>query len=132
MHVWESRPGDVETYRLGSGSKQERVIGVAAAIRELNLPARRVDCRYARAQVQIDFVVFIEFLRSEWVRLVGCGAGEKALRQVGPVARHRLIRAQHRDAAGVAFAAKHLGGCIARRTTSDDNDRRWYAGRQRS
>ena len=24
MHVWESRTRDVETYRLGSGSKQER------------------------------------------------------------------------------------------------------------
>jgi hypothetical protein len=74
MHVWESRPGDVETNRLGSGRKQERVIGVTAAISELNLPARRVDCRYARAQVQIDFVVFIKFRRSERVRIVGRGA----------------------------------------------------------
>ena len=74
MHVWENCPRDVETHWLGSGSKQERVIGVTAAIRELNLPARRVDCRYARAKVQSDFVVFIEFLRSERVRLVGCGA----------------------------------------------------------
>ena len=74
MHVRESRPGDVETHRLGSGSKQERLIGVTAAIRELNLPGRRVDCRYARAKVQIDFVVFVEFLRSERVQLVGRGA----------------------------------------------------------
>ena len=85
MHVWESRTGDVETYRLGSSSKQERVVSVTAAVRELNVPARRVDCRYARAEVQIDFVVLVEFLRSERVRLVGCSAGEKALRQVGPV-----------------------------------------------
>ena len=59
---------------LGSGREQERVIGVVAAIRELNLLARRVDCRYARVEMQSDFVVFIEFLRSERVRLVGCGA----------------------------------------------------------
>jgi hypothetical protein len=74
MHVWESRTGDVEAYRLGSGSKQERVIGVTAAVRELNLSSRRVDCRYARAQVQSDFVVFIEFRRPERVRLIGRGA----------------------------------------------------------
>ena len=70
MHVWESGPGGVEMHWLGSGREQERVIGVVAAIRELNLPARRVDCRYARAQMQIDFVVFIEFPRSEWVVII--------------------------------------------------------------
>jgi hypothetical protein len=74
MHMWESRTGDVETYRLGSGSKQERVKGVTPTICELNLSARRVDCRYARAKVQIDFVIFIEFPRSEWVRIIGRGA----------------------------------------------------------
>ena len=68
MHVWKSRTRDIETYWRGSGSKQERFIGVAAAICELNLPASRVDCRYARAQVQIDFTVFIESRRSERVR----------------------------------------------------------------
>jgi hypothetical protein len=51
MHVRESGSGDVETHRLGSGSKQERLIGVAAALREPNLPGRRVDCRYVRAQM---------------------------------------------------------------------------------
>ena len=75
--MWESGPRDVETYWLGSRSKQERVIGVTAAIREPNLPGRRVDCRYARAKVQIDFVVFIEFRRPEKVRLVGRGAPER-------------------------------------------------------
>jgi hypothetical protein len=73
MHVWESRTRDVETHRLGSGRKEERVIGVTAAICELNLPARRVDCRYECIQVQSDFMIFIEFRRSERVRLVGCG-----------------------------------------------------------
>src|SRR5665213_630099 len=74
MHVWESRPGDAETDWLGSGRKQQRVIGMTAAIGEMNLSGRRVDCRHACAQVQSDFVVFIEFERSERVRLVGCGA----------------------------------------------------------
>ena len=75
-------------------------------------------------------MVLIEFRRPEKVRLVGRSAGEIALRQVRPVAGHRLIGAPHRNAAAVALAAERLRSGIAGRAAPDDNDRSRDASRR--
>ena len=55
VDVREIASGNVEPHRLGAGGEQERVVGVAAAVRELHLPARRVDRGDARAQAADRF-----------------------------------------------------------------------------
>ena len=51
-------------HRLGAGSYEKRTVSVAAAVLELDLAAFRVDRRGARAEMQIDAVLLVEFRRA--------------------------------------------------------------------
>ena len=70
----------------------------------------------------------VELGRSERNPLLGRGAGEIVLRQIGPIVGRRVVGAQHREAAGVAFPPQHLGGSVARGAAADDDDRRRQPG----
>src|SRR6185437_530546 len=129
MHVRESRTGHIETYRVGAGGEEEGPgIGVPPAIRPLYMSASYVDRGHARAEVQVNFVLFIEFRRPEEIRLLGRGAGKIALREVGPVARQRLVGTQHCDAVGITLAAKRFRSGVSGRTAADNNNRSWRVG----
>jgi len=93
------------------------------AIGELHAPACRIDRGDPCAQLQVDVVLSVEFRRPEGVRRIGRGAGEITFRQVGPIARQRLVGAQHRYVAGMALLTKRFGRCVAGRAPTHDDDR---------
>ncbi len=92
------------------------------AVREPDLAGLGIDRRCAGAELQLDPVLAIEFGRTQRYPFLGCGAGEIVLGEIGPVVRPRLVRAQHRDRAGVALAPQHLGRRVSRGTAADDDD----------
>ena len=121
VHVRKVSAGYREAHRLGSGGKQERVIGITAATLEPYIATCCVDRRDTRAQAHIDCVLFVEFCRAEQIRLLGRGAGQIALRQIGAVTGRRRISTQHRDAAGVALTTERFRGGIGGRATAHDH-----------
>src|SRR5271169_389837 len=94
-----------------------------AAVREPDLASLSIDRHRAGAEFQLDPALGEELGRAQrypFLRGVSC---EIVLGQIGPIVRPRVVGAQHRDRAGVAFAPQHLGCGIYRGTTADDNDR---------
>jgi hypothetical protein len=121
VDVRQLATGHIEPHRLGAGGDEERVVGLATTVLELDLVSRRVDCRGARAETQLDAVLPVEFRRAQRDPLFGRVAGEIVLRQIRPVVGRRGIAAQHRDAAGIALAAQRLGGAAAGRASAEDD-----------
>ena len=110
----------------------------AAHRRRWRLPSASCTCRLlvsmrgdARVQLQVDVVLLVELRRSQRIPLRGRAAREIALRKIRAIARHRFVGAQHREATGVALAAKRLGSGVARGAAADDHDRFRHAGRRR-
>ena len=67
VHVREITSGYLEPHRVCAGGEKERAIGEPAAIRQLYIPAPYIDRGHACTQAQVNFVVFIEFRRSEQI-----------------------------------------------------------------
>jgi hypothetical protein len=80
----EIAAGQREPHRLGAGREQQRVIGMAAPLRGLDLPAPRIDGRDARAKLEIDLVLAIELGRAQGNPVFGSAAGKIVLGEVRP------------------------------------------------
>ena len=89
-------------HAAGRGMQQ-----LAAAI-ECNETRRRIDRRDARPKLQVDALLGVELVRPQRDPLVLRLAGQELLRQVRAIGRRRVVGADHRDRAVVAFAAEHL------------------------
>lgn len=50
----------LQPHRLGAGGKQQRIVRVPSAVRELHAPVRRVDGGNARLQLQVYALLAIE------------------------------------------------------------------------
>ncbi len=122
VDVRQLAAGHIEPNRLGAGRHEQRVVGLATAVLELDLATCRIDRRGARAEMQLDAVLPIEFRRAQRDPLLGRAAGQVVLRQIRPVVGCRAIGTQYRDAPSIALAAQRLGGAVARRAAPQNDD----------
>ena len=95
--------GNAKPDRLGAGGQEQGAVAVPAAVHKLDLASIGMDRNYASAEPQLDVVPVVELGRAQRYPFLGRIAGEIILGQIGPVARRRVIIAQHRDRAGIAL-----------------------------
>jgi hypothetical protein len=123
--------GERQAHRLRPGCEQQPVIGEFAAARGLDLARTRIDPGNVLPQMQLNIVLGIETVRAQRYPVLRRAAGEIVFREIRPVDRHRIVIAQHHDAALVPLPPQCFGGGKAGRTTADDDDffRRFGGGR---
>jgi hypothetical protein len=112
----------VQPHRLGAGGQQERAIGQAAAIGQLQLALGGVDTHHLGSQAHVDVLLLIKLCRPQRQPLGGGGSGQKVLRQIRSVARQVRVAAEHRHRPGVAFTAQCFGSSLPGRTAAHDDD----------
>ena len=125
VHLRAVGARDRQTHRIGAGRNQQRAERAPRAAFEHNLSRADVDRRHARAEQQLD-APFREVLRRPQRNPVVLRmTGEIVFRQVRPIARRCIIRADHRDRAVISFPSEHVGRRQPGAAAADDDDGRW-------
>ena len=113
---------DRQFHRLGASRQQQAVEGNPAAIGKRDLARARIDTGRMRLQPQVDAIVSVKTLRPQRDPVLGRGAGEIILGEIGPVDGSGVVVAEHDNAAAILLAAEHLGGGETCRSASNDHD----------
>jgi hypothetical protein len=124
VHAALPRDWSRQPHRLGAGREQQSAKLERAAVVELDPAARGVDRRHATAEEEANFPLLVEFRGVKGDPIFRRGAGEIVLGEVGPVVRHLVLGADHRERALVALPAKPLRCGVARGARADDHHRR--------
>ena len=97
------------------------------AIGEHERPAfSRVDRGHCGLQFQVDLVLAIPIVTTQWHPLFRSAAGKIIFRQVWPVDRGRIVVTDHGNVAGKTAPPQHLRGGETGRTAAD-NDKALHA-----
>ena len=110
-----------ESNRVGAGRDQQRSEAVLRAVFEDHTSLLHVQRGYPRIEDEIDAALGIVLGRAQRYPVILRRAGKEVLGQVRPVARRRVVRADHRQVAVVAFAAQHVRCGEAGGAPSDDD-----------
>src|SRR5665213_355937 len=129
MHMWQVSARQRKSHRIGAGCKQQCVVAVSAAVVEFDLLRFRVDAGDAHMEYQVDMLPRVVIGGARWRDGGGAGTSEITLRKIRAVVWCRRVRAQHRDAAGVAQLAQHFGSGVAGAASANDDDGTGYVGR---
>jgi len=112
-----------EADRCSAGREKQRAVLMPSAVGEPDFASIGVNRRHMGAELQLDPVIRVKLGRAQRYPFLGCVAGEIVLRQIGPIVRPVIVRAQHRDRAGIALMPQHLDRGVSRGAAADDDDR---------
>ncbi len=93
-----------------------------AAARELHFARTRIEARHTGLEAQVDAALGVKAVGPQRHPLFRRVARKIILGEIGTVDRGGIVVAEHRDAAAIVVAPKHLGCREPGRPTADDHD----------
>src|SRR5215469_178448 len=114
--------GNLEPHGLGAHREEQGIKFALTAVGQRDVSLHWIDGGDPSIQQQFDLALAVEVHRAQWDPLLRRATGKKVLRQIWPVIRNGLIRADHRDAARISLSPQHFRGGITCGAASHDDD----------
>lgn len=107
---------------IGAGGEQEGIVGIGLAAIGAKGLGLCVEGGDAGAEQQLDVAVAVPVRGAKGDPVVGCAAGEEVFGEIWTIHGRSAVGGDHRERAGVAFAAKHLGSGESGGASANDDD----------